>query len=230
MSSVKIHRYFSDIWVPGIPQKKYAQKLGFKPNRIKTGFYAANTSIYLTRNTLKKRSQLRVYPRVLFYLGRYVEHKGIFDLWNAFDNYKSNGGKWELWCAGTGELWDKRPNIQGLKHLGFVQPTDIPSLTINVGAYILPSHKEPWGVAVQEMASAGLPLLLSTQIGSKDQFLAVGENGYEFPPEDHSSIENLLKKLDELNDLELLQMGQSSVDKADSIKQTDWVQTVLNWL
>ena len=44
----------------------------------------------------------------------------------------------------------------------------------------MPSKKEPWGVVLQEMAIAGLPLLTSQHVGAATMFLEEHENGLVF--------------------------------------------------
>jgi glycosyltransferase involved in cell wall biosynthesis len=48
---------------------------------------------------------------------------------------------------------------------------------------LLSSH-EPWGVAVNEAAAAGLPLVLSDRVGAAADLLRDGENGVLVPPGD----------------------------------------------
>jgi glycosyltransferase involved in cell wall biosynthesis len=50
----------------------------------------------------------------------------------------------------------------------------------NSGCLILPSLHEPWGMVVHEFSAAGLPLILSDQVGSRFSYLINNENGYLF--------------------------------------------------
>src|SRR5690554_8171443 len=56
-----LHRSFSHAWVPGSPQKTYALKLGFKAERIQTGFYSADVPLFAPEAVY--RTQAGDYPR-----------------------------------------------------------------------------------------------------------------------------------------------------------------------
>ena len=118
----------------------------------------------------------------------------------------------------------------GISHLGFKQPEEIPALIEQIGAYILPSHFEPWGVSVHEMAAAGLPLLLSEEVGSNDAFLTEGKNGFSFPQKSPDQIAVAMLRIEKMSDTELLKMGKVSHQKGSVINTQNWVQTVLEIL
>lgn len=230
LSPFVLHNRFSYIWVPGQPQKQYALKLGFKENQIITGFYAANVEHFeaIAQSSLSIKESN--YPKTFFYLGRYVKHKGIFDIWEAFKIYRQKGGTWNMISAGTGDQWENRVEVEGLQHVGFIQPKEISKYLPQVGCYVLPSHFEPWGVSVHEMAAAGLPLLLSDKVGSMSQFLSEGENGYRFKPGNINEIVNLFFKIEKLNQKQLIHFSEKSREKAKSITQNQWVKSLLKVL
>lgn len=224
-----IQTRFNKAFVPGEIQKRFALKLGFKQNDVKTGFYAADVEKFIQpadalnskASTLKKR---------FFYLGRYVRHKGIFDLWEAYQIYRNKGGDWELWCAGTGDQFENRVEEQGIKHFGFVQPQDIPGMLPDVHAYILPSHFEPWGVSVQEMAAAGLPLILSNQIGSKEIFLQDGVNGFSYHSGKVNELANAMLLMSELSEAQWIAMSMKSTELGRLITPNTWSQQLLSFI
>ncbi len=100
---------FTHAWVPGEPQARYASKLGFRNHRILKGFYAADYNHFKELEQQISRVRGANLPKRILYLGRYVKHKGIFELWEAFSELQSETSKdWELWCSGTGEQFDHR--------------------------------------------------------------------------------------------------------------------------
>ena len=220
-------KYFKYAWVPGAKQKEYAQRLGFPEDNIYKGFYTANLERFNGVFDQSRPSKQTIYPKRFLYLGRYVAYKGIFDLWKGFEQYRNQGGTWELICAGTGDQWDSRAIAEGIEHVGFVQPQDIPKLIEKSGAYVLPSHEEPWGVSVHEMAAAGLPLLLSQEVGSISTFLEEGKNGFSFPQKAPELIAAAMFSIEKMSDGELLKMGEISHEKGNYINANNWVNTVL---
>ncbi len=84
-----IRKAFGLAFVPGGPQKAYALKLGFSEDEIETGFYAADTEKFKGyKEEIQKHKDVKRGKRFLF-LGRYVRHKGIFDLWEAFTRFRA---------------------------------------------------------------------------------------------------------------------------------------------
>ena len=152
VSPFYLKKIFSHIWVPGKPQKKYAEKLWFKDEQILTGFYVANEKIF---ENIKYSQE-----NTFVYIGRYIKHKGITDLWTAFIELKEEfPNNWKLKCIGTGDLWKQRVEHNNIEHFGFLQPNEI-SDKITGGIFVLPSHFEPWGVVVHEFVMAGFPMII----------------------------------------------------------------------
>ena len=217
---------FSHAWVPGQIQKQYVLNLGFKDNAIQTGFYSCDLSHFESIYQSQKTQKQQQFPKRFLFVGRYYEFKGIKELWQAFIELQTEQpNEWELWCLGIGDI---EPVIHPkIKHFGFVQPKDLATYTAQTGVFILPSRFEPWGVVVHEFAASGFPLLLSNQVGAKEQFLQETKNGFEFKSENISDLKATLKKIISLSDAQLLDMSAHSTVLAKTISQTSWVTNLL---
>lgn len=228
ISGFTILKTFTHCWVPGEQQKMYAVKLGFPDGNIKTGFYTCDTQhfseIYTAQHDGKKKS----FPHVFIYAGRYYEFKGVKELWSAFNHLKNEtSNDWKLICLGTGDVTPMaHPDIE---HKGFVQPDRMAEVMKDAGVFILPSRVEPWGVVVQEFAAAGFPLLLSDAVGAKEAFLEDGVNGLSFSANDESSILSVMKRITELGDTQLLEMGRKSHELALKNNPDLWARTLLSF-
>lgn len=226
ISRFTLLKIFSHAWVPGQIQKQYVLNLGFKNKNIETGFYSCDLnyfeSIYQSQKELKKNH----FPKRFLYVGRYYEFKGIKELWQAFIELQTEQpNEWELWCLGVGDIEPiQHPNI---KHFGFVQPKDLKNYTSQTGIFILPSRFEPWGVVVHEFAASGFPLLLSTQVGAKEQFLHEGKNGYEFEAGNIQAIKHTLKKIINAKESDLMVMSDYSNNLSKTISPKLWVESLL---
>ncbi|PCJ83884.1 MAG: glycosyl transferase family 1 [Flavobacteriales bacterium] len=226
-----IHNKFSDAWVPGEPQKEFVRKLGFKNYNISTGFYSADFSHFYRYYEEFKEYKLTYFPKRFIYVGRYMKHKGIFDLWTAFVQLKKEQpNDWELWCLGTGKLFDKRIEHPDIKHFGFVQPKDIGPYLKETGVFVLPSHFEPWGVVVHEFAAAGFPLICSNKVGAASQFLQESSNGFSYQAGNVQKLKDVMRQVINTSAHDLMSMGAKSTELAKTITPQLWTQNLLKIL
>lgn len=211
LSRIVFNKVFKGVFVPGNPQKLFAQKLGFSEKKIKTGAYSANvelfSSIYRKHSVIKSLK----YPKRFVCIARYVPQKGLHYLWEAYiELQKKHHTDWELWCLGTGEQFEQRVEYPGIKHLGFVQPEALDNVLSDCGVFVLPSLFEPWGVVVHEMAAAGFPMILTTKVGASEHFLTDQKNGYLVQPRDKKGLMDTMLKITKKSDHELREMGEQS--------------------
>ena len=220
---------FSHVWVPGKRQVEYARKINFLENRILTGFYCADISGFEDIYQKTKKHKQENFPKRLLYVGRYTKSKGIFDLWDAFIELIENGYEdWELWCFGTGDEYDNRKQHQNIKHHGFVQPNELQNYLDQVGVFVLPSHFEPWGVVIHEMAAAGFPIIASNAVGAADQFVKNGINGFVYQQKEAKGLKNALQKIMDRPLTELVNMGDRSNEFALELTPQKWVDKLMS--
>jgi glycosyltransferase involved in cell wall biosynthesis len=225
VSSATFIRNFSHAWVPGEAQKKFALKLGFIEKNIRTGFYSADTEHFSEVGKKMSHQKKEKYPHRFIYVGRYYDFKGVNEMWSAFEKLRRESKTdWELWCAGTGDIVP--PAIEGVRHFGFVQPSQLEELMKETSVFILPSKVEPWGVVVHEFAAAGFPLLLSDKVGAAEKFLEEGKNGFSFKAGDVNEIFTAMKKIMTMTPEQLLEMGEKSRQLASAITTETWARTL----
>lgn len=217
----KYKRLFDFAFVSGEPQKTYAVKMGFRKNEVFTGFYTADDSFY---SQIKTANESGTFPKRIVFAGRYLEFKGIQDLWKAFA--QMNHGSWELHCIGLGDLWEQRPIHDSIVHHGFLQPREMADFMRKGGIFVLPSHKEPWGVVVHEFAAAGFPLLLSDRVNAATAFLQDGVNGFSFKAKSKKDLQQKLEKLIGLPDSTLREMALESKETGKNMTVSRWLKTV----
>lgn len=219
-SRLFIVKKYNKIWVPGEPQIEYALKLGFKKKNILTGWYVANEDKF--RLDLQRN---KVIQRFVF-VGRYVDYKGILDLYKAFVKLVDEvPNQWMLNCIGTGPLLNNFPNHSQIKHLGFMQPNELQNFAKEGGVFILPSHFEPWGLVVQEFALAGFPLLVSDKVGSASQFVN-SKNGVIFKSNSADSLYDALKTIILKKERELIAMSHASQKIGLTVSYENWIKTL----
>ena len=212
---------FSHVWVPGNDQANFAKKLGFAESQIFKGLYVANEKNF-SRDIINPN---KIFTKRFIFLGRYVDFKGVTDLWDSFiELQKEIPNEWKLISMGTGPLFKNRKKHPSITHLGFIQPNNLKEHISKGGVFVLPSHYEPWGVVVHEFAHAGFPLILSDSVGAKTAFLNK-DNGYIFKSGDKESLKLAMKKMMEHSLDEIAGMGDNSYTQANKINKKNWVLT-----
>jgi glycosyltransferase involved in cell wall biosynthesis len=226
---LKLLKSFSHAWVPGKPQVEYALKLGFRKEKIKTGFYCADLNLY--NNYFIEDKHIN-FPKRFVCVARYIPEKNLEMLWQAFTELKKEGRLvgWELWCLGTGVGFDKRVEHTEIKHLGFVQPKSMGDIIRQTSVFVLPSKFEPWAVAVHEFAAAGYPMIVSNKVGAASNFVVEAENGFSFNPLDLEDIKSKLCKFENMNNDEYRRFSNKSKELSNLINQDLWTESLLQIL
>lgn len=212
-------RYYSYAWVPGPMQYEYAARIGFSKNEIIGNLLSSNTALFSQAAASLTDSKRIHYPKQFLYVGRFAHAKGIDILIEAYARYKSDyRGDWALKCIGNGpmkaELEKAQERDRSISIESFADQTTLVEQAVQSGAFILPSRYEPWGVVAHEFACAGLPLILSDQVGSKSQFLIANYNGYGFSDHSVDQLAQAMHRLSSQSHGQLIQMGQRSAQLA----------------
>lgn len=221
---------FDLAWGSGEPQARYLRYLGFPAQRIRIGYYCADTgkfgAIGNERQDLMdavERCQAK-WPHVFLYVGRYVQAKNMRRMERAFlDAVGQNpGSDWILRCIGGGDLWDERTIHPRIEHLGYKSPAEIQNHVKDAVCFVLPSVFEPWGVVVHEAALMGLPMLCSNQVQATTKYLKAGGNGLLFDPLDEKDMASAFSRFMKLPDRALSLMGRVSLALGRSYSLSDW--------
>ncbi len=218
---------FSHIWIPGLFQFEYARKLGFKRDSVIIGMYSADVNKFHAYYQEFKTRKEQAFPKRFLYVGRYIESKGVKELWDAFLELQAEGhSDWELWCAGVGKMETDFPKHPKIKNFGFVQPYELYALIRDSGVFVLPSHSEPWGVVVHEFAACGMPMICSNEVGAASAFLINGYNGLSFKAKDKTALKKVLLRMMNQTKEEYLTMSERSLSLSDTINPLIWATKI----
>lgn len=230
-------RTYSHAWVTGEAQANYAHRLGLGADRVRTGFYAADTALFVPLGERLLAERGAAWPHRFLCVARYIPSKGQQLLCDAFAELceRDEAADWELWLAGKGELHERvMASASGkharIKHLGFKQVSEMNDVVANSGVFVLPSTYEPWGVVVHEHACAGLPLVLSSAVGAAERFLVEGENGHRFLSGDKASLQTALRMIILSSDAELRAMGARSAALGRAWDPGEWARIAIELL
>lgn len=202
---------FDKAWIHGALQFEFMRKIGFKSKDI--FFDHASADIELFHKFYKNfyNYKKKKYPKKFLFVARLEKIKGLEVLLDAWESLNAkNNLDWKLQIIGNGSFKIKNNKLKNLEVLKFKSHKNLKKDIKNSGCFILPSIHEPWGVVVHEMCSAGLPLILSEKVASRYTFLIDKKNGFVFEANNCKSLENAMKNIIDLTDLELLRMSEYS--------------------
>ncbi|WP_394229065.1 glycosyltransferase family 4 protein [Shewanella colwelliana] len=181
-----LHKYFSHAWVAGECQFEFARQLGFPKEKIIFDLLSADVKVF-------DKSNYVGFGGDFLYVGNFKTVKGTHVLIEAFIHYKNSlNGQCGLTCIGNGELKDDLLLVDGITVVDYMEQIELIEMVSQSIAFILPSTHDQWGVVVHEFASAGMPLILSSGVGSSTKFLIDGLNGFSF---ENGSFEELAMKM-----------------------------------
>jgi len=207
--------------VPGKASNEYLFSLGARlekiwmaPNAVDNDYFSYSCDKHRqTRETFK---QSKGYPdRLILYVGRLIDQKGIFDLLKVFQILSHEQADLGLLLIGSGEGIEryknfcKINNIKNVFFVGFVHQEDLPSYYAASDVFVLPTHSDPWGLVLNEAMACKLPVISSNAAGAAGDLIINGVNGYIFKKGDINKLATYLQDI--LNDKQKrARMGQSS--------------------
>jgi glycosyltransferase involved in cell wall biosynthesis len=68
--------------------------------------------------------------------------------------------------------------LDNVVFIGFINQSELPALYGSSDIFVLPSEHEAWGLAVNEAMCAGLPIVVSREVGCVSDLVREGVNGY----------------------------------------------------
>jgi glycosyltransferase involved in cell wall biosynthesis len=209
--------------VPGDRAAQFASRLGFVQDAIWRGSYCGDVAAFFPNGPG------RVSPRRRFlFVGRLVPEKGVDVLIDAYARYRlAVTEPWGLTVCGTGPLAGLIRDSPGVEHHGFVQPSGLPRLFHDAGAFVLPSRFEPWGVVIHEACAAGLPIVCSSSCGAVPSLVEDHWNGFVVDPGSVESLASALRRIHHLDDGQRDDMGRRSTEVARRYTPERWAQALV---
>lgn len=134
---------------------------------------------------------------IFLFVGRIIGLKNIPTMINAFTKAFKNREDVELRLIGDGELLESyKQEYKSFKNIFFAGSkfgSDLKSEYRNASAFILPSSSEQWGLVVNEALAAGLPVIVSDQVGAAHDLVEGKDTGFIFPYQDVDTLANQMR-------------------------------------
>ena len=155
---------------------------GLSPDRIRIVPNTIDVAAYARRRKTpgpgRRRSAQRGLPeRYVLFAGRLVEDKGILDL-IAARSLLERATSARRRRRGTAR--GRRPRRARVPRL---RPARAARRTLALAEWtVVPSHREPWGVVVNEALACGCPVIVTDRVGAAADLVVDGVNGRVVPP------------------------------------------------
>jgi glycosyltransferase involved in cell wall biosynthesis len=194
-----IVRGAASVLVVGSLARESAAALGADPARVRVFANTIDVAAYVDTvdRLLTRRVELRTALGLhsadlcVVSVARLVPEKGLDTLLRA-----AEAGKARALVVGSGP---ERARLEAMGgdaiFTGELSADRVLEAYAAADVFALLSTHEPWGVAVNEAAAAGLPLVLSDRVGAAADLLRDGENGVLVPPGDVGRVADALRLL-----------------------------------
>ena len=194
---------FDAAFVPGRDGVKLLKFLGMPQDRIFTGNYGAYEEIFYDTTPITQRDNQ------FLFVGQLIHRKSVDVMIEAFNQYRKDGGTWDLKILGNGPL-EKICRGEGIIHQNFAQPESV-SYEMNCSkVLILASREEHWGTVVCEAAACGMALITSQYVGSSNDLVRNYVNGIELQNIQSGELAKAFHFFEGLSDYEMRNMSKVS--------------------
>ena len=216
-------RRIDRVLVAGVKSKEFARRIGVPPEKILTGLYGFDFTGFLENGGTRLDSSPE-WPQSFLFAGRYAPEKGLELLLEAYRRYRLTVDvPWPLDCCGTGPESIRLKGPEGVHDLGYVQPSGLPALFAQHGVFVMPSLKEPWGVAIAEAAATGLPVICSDACGAALDLVREYYNGVTVPAGSPSALAESMTWMHQ-NHQRLRTLGLRGRDLARAYSAEAWAE------
>lgn len=220
------YRGFDGFLAIGSANAAYYRWMGVPDDRIfqvpytvdNTRFIAASEAAHGDRAAMRAKLGMEPDLPAIIYASKFDRRKRPDDLLAAYAQLRAEGVAAQLVLVGTGALEAQLKArvaddaIPDVVFPGFVNQAELPAVYAASDVFVLPSVNEPWGLVVNEAMCAGLPIVLSSEIGCADDLVQDGVNGATFTGGDVTGLAAALRPT--LTDAELrAAQGCASLDR-----------------
>jgi glycosyltransferase involved in cell wall biosynthesis len=177
------------VWTIGQQNDLYWNHMGFKNRQlIPYGVPEPPVGVPEDRNELRRRLHLGD-ETVFLVVGVLEPWKGLHDVLSAFRRLQCQSAR--LIIVGQGSLVeDVRGSAEAdsrILYVGAVENASLGAWYAASDVLVLASHREAWGLVVNEAQANGLPVLVSDAVGSVPDLIS-DATGWVYPAGDQESL------------------------------------------
>ena len=135
---------------------------------------------------------------VILFASKLQERKHCDHLLEAYLQLQTAGPAPYLLIVGDGEMRAaleqraEESGSEGVIFAGFRNQSELPRMFDLSTVFVLPSRHEAWGLITNEAMAAGLPVIVSDDVGCAADLVHDGENGFVYPVGDVAALRDAL--------------------------------------
>jgi glycosyltransferase involved in cell wall biosynthesis len=192
----------------GSANREYYRTNGIAASRIFLCPYCVDNDFFRLRATEaaprreRFRAELGLEPgrAVILYASKFLPRKRAGDVLQAYERLVAGAGERPPYLVYVGdgetraalEREAAAKRLTGVRFLGFRNQTELPAFFDLCDVFVLPSMHEPWGLVVNEVMTAGRPVIVSHQVGCGADLVQDRVNGFVFPAGDVAALAEAL--------------------------------------
>lgn len=184
-------------WVDGFlaigrHNRDYYRKAGVPETRIFDVPYAVDNERFMAasdicldqRARIRQKLGIETAAPVVLYASKLVERKHPHTLLKAVRQVQQRGVSLGVCVVGSGPMEGELRALAGGLALtdcsfpGFVNQSELPAVYAACEMFVLAAESEPWGLVVNEVMCAGLPVVIGDEVGCADDLVEPGVNGF----------------------------------------------------
>ena len=164
--------------------------------------YFASLALAAGATRVALQAELGIEPGrpVILFASKLQERKHCDHLLDAYLQLETAGPQPYLLIVGDGEMRAsleqrvRESGTEGVRFAGFRNQSEMPRLFDLSTVFVLPSRHEAWGLITNEAMAAGLPVIVSSDVGCAADLVRNGENGFVYPVGNLVALREALEK------------------------------------
>ena len=203
------YRFVDGFLSIGTANRRYYRALGIPDHKIFDVPYTVDNERFILgaavapdeRRGIRRKYGLPIGEPVVLYASKFIRRKHPDDVIRAMAALRDRGCTATLFLVGAGEMEQElrdltaRLAMANVIFSGFVNQSDLPGVYAASDLFVLPADSEPWGLVVNEVMCAGIPVVVSDEVGCVPDLLKDGVNGYQVKAGDVPSLGLAIEKL-----------------------------------
>ncbi len=181
-------------------------------------FVAASSITAAERDVIRTGLGVPLGKPVVLFSSKFQARKHPDHVLRAAARLRDMGIRFTVLMVGSGDMVEPLRRLAAELSLdnvvfgGFINQADLPKVYAASDVFVLPSENEPWGLIVNEVMCAGLPIVISDEVGCVADLVEDNDNGLLFKAGDVDGLTDCLKRVLSDDDLRS-RMGRRSRER-----------------